>query len=1214
MVYSTGIISFTSSADPHVKDDYDHLTRLSGKVRYQRLLTETDGNVDVVQGRAISRSMQHLIEYKEAVGHVTKVLSNGSEAAGHVKAHQHQLGGHEYGKRGYVDAIRTETFCQVASIFLNLMIEDERSSSERDKQDTIFICRGFSRWLRSVCSFDNNIHSDSKGWNVFVGCHRASGSGYVADIFVFDDQDGYLAEVMLGVSYERQAVNNIGTRQLAVEPSCEDTSSPSTRGRPTPADTPNDSPIMCLSDNGLPGSAEGSEMAPIPGPSTNGPADTEVYDKTVELVCNLAGLEPEDISKDSDLAELGIDSLMAMEVVREVDAAFHVVLSNDDLMELTDFKSLVACIKSALGMSNGTAPANEHATSSATNGILDTQVNGTSAVEPARNVNGDAGSAVDGHNVIPNDSLATLSSSAVLDVFNELAWETDDLLEEHKLSGYSKHITPRTSELCVAYILDAFEQLGCSIRSAKEGDRLPRVSYLPKHEKFMKLMYQLLEVDARLIDVHGSTITRTAVAPPLKSADALFAKLLEEEPTYIYDVKLAALIGTRFADLITGKEDGIQLIFGRPESRETASDFYAKSPFTGVWIHQLLLFVEKLISRIPKTGETINILEIGAGTGGTTSQLLPLLAQLGVPIRYTMSDISGSLVAAARKRFKKYPFIEFKVIDVESAPDTALVGSQHMVVATNCIHATRNLSVSLANTHRLLRPDGFLMLLEMTHQVPWIDFVFGLLEGWWLFEDEREYVLASVSHWEKTLRSVGFGHVDWTRGDYPEADLQRLIIAFASSDAGHPQAPRPSGYVSRVFTPSLPTNNAERQQISDNYVEKYSKGFELPESISRTEASTATSRCVLVTGATGSLGSHIVAALAQRSDVETVICINRLSNAEANARQKASFAMRGIELNATSMAKLEVIETDTSKPSIGLPPGKYQSLLHRVTHIVHSAWPMSLTRPVRMYEIQMKIFRNLIALAADIAQTQPRLRVGFQFVSSIAVVGNYPLWKGTPLVPEEPTSVESVPLTGYAEAKLVCESVLSKTLRRYPAHFQAKAVRVAQISGSTTNGYWNPSEYMPFLIKTSQSLRLLPSLEGTLSWYPVDGVASTLGDLLLSDTADDWIYHIDNPSRQGWQEMIASLARALGLGKESIVPFDRWIDRVRRLRGSTVDNPALQLIDFFENYFIPMSCGELILDTTKANQYSETLRNQGPITDEVIGKYITALRTSGFLN
>ncbi|KAL4735959.1 hypothetical protein BDV11DRAFT_211615 [Aspergillus similis] len=1159
-VYSTGIISFTSSADPYVKETYDHLTRLSGRGRCEALLNGTDENVDVLQGRSIYRSMQHLIEYKEPTGGVTKVSSNGSEAAGRVKG-------------GYVNAIRTETFCQVAN-----------------NQGTIFICRGFSQWLRSCRLSDNDIHS--REWTVFAACHRASKSAYIVDMFVFDRRDGNLTEIMLGGFYEQQAIGDIVTGQLVAEASLEEISSSSSTDIPTPADAPSNNPASNTSHNGLLSTSADSGPTTTSAFPANAAVDAEVYNKTVELVCNLSGLEPQDIENDSGLAEIGIDSLMAMEVVREVDATFHVVLTNDALMELTDFKSLVACIRSALGMRNDTAPVKEPAAPSTSNDILDRQINDTSSMEPVSDVNGAAGRAEDGYNCMPNGSPATLLSPIILEVFNELAWETDNLLEEHNLAGYNKHITPRTSELC----------LGCSIRSAKAGDQLARVPYLAKHEKLMRLMYQLLEVDARLINIRGSTITRTAVAPPLKSADTLLAKLLDEEPTHI------------FADLITGREDGLQVIFGRQESHGVASDFYAKSPFTGVWIHQLSLFMERLISRIPKTSETISILEIGAGTGGTTSQLVPLLARLGVPIRYTMSDISGSLVAAARKRVKIYSFVEFRVLDVESAPDAALVQSQHIVLATNCIHATRNLSVSLANIHRMLRTDGLLMLLEMTHRVPWIDFVFGLLEGWWLFEDERDYVLAPVSHWENTLRSVGFGHVDWTRGDHPEADLQRLIIAFPSKD-GYPQAPRPSAYVSRVFTPSLPTNNAERQKINDNYVEKYSKDFELPESISSGSKATSTGswRCVLVTGATGSLGSHIVAAIAQRSDVERVICVNRLSNTEANIRQNSSFAMRGIGLDDALMAKLEVIETDTSKASIGLSADKYQSLIGRVTHIVHSAWPMSLTRPIRMYESQMKILRNLISLAADIAVEQPQLRVGFLFVSSIAVVGNYPLWKGTPLVPEQPTTVESVPLTGYAEAKLVCETVLSKTLRRYPDRFQAKAVRIAQISGSTTNGYWNSSEYMPFLIKTSQSLGILPYLEGTLSWYPVDGVAAALGELLFSKAADDLIYHIDNPSRQNWQDMMASLASALGLGKESIVPYDQWVDRVRRLRGSTADNPALQLIDFFETYFIPMSCGELILDTTRAKQYSETLRNQGPITDEVIGKYIRALRSSGFL-
>lgn len=177
--------------------------------------------------------------------------------------------------------------------------------------------------------------------------------------------------------------------------------------------------------------------------------------------------------------------------------------------------------------------------------------------------------------------------------------------------------------------------------------------------------------------------------------------------------------------------------------------------------------------------------------------------------------------------------------------------------------------------------------------------------------------------------------------------------------------------------------------------------------------------------------------------------------------------MRGIQLDEEALAKLKVIETDTSKPMLGLSQEMYSHLADKVTHIVHSAWPMSLTRPVRLYETQFKVFRNMVDFARDITDNRPApFKLGFQFISSLAVVANYPLWKDKPLVPEGPTSVDTVPQAGYADVKLVCEAILGKTLHQYPDRFHPTVVRIAQISGSTSNGYWNPTEYMPFLIKS----------------------------------------------------------------------------------------------------------------------------------------------------
>jgi hypothetical protein len=158
----------------------------------------------------------------------------------------------------------------------------------------------------------------------------------------------------------------------------------------------------------------------------------------------------------------------------------------------------------------------------------------------------------------------------------------------------------------------------------------------------------------------------------------------------------------------------------------------------------------------------------------------------------TVTDISSSQVAVARKRFKNYPFMEFKVVNIEAVPDPKLLHSQHIVVATNCVHATRNLSVSTRNIPQLLRSDGFLLMLEMTVQVFWVEFTFGLIEGWWLFEDGRKHALSPVTYWEKVLRSVGYGHGDWTEGKWLESEIQRLIIAHASDPRYDNPEPGPS--------------------------------------------------------------------------------------------------------------------------------------------------------------------------------------------------------------------------------------------------------------------------------------------------------------------------------------------------------------------------------------------------------------------------------------
>lgn len=157
-----------------------------------------------------------------------------------------------------------------------------------------------------------------------------------------------------------------------------------------------------------------------------------------------------------------------------------------------------------------------------------------------------------------------------------------------------------------------------------------------------------------------------------------------------------------------------------------------------------------------------------------------MLARLSIPVISTITDIGPVFVKDLSSTFKEFPFMSYKVLDIEQEPDDALRGIHHVVLGTNVIHATRDVSQSLKNIHALLRPDGFVVIGEMITQLLWTDVIFGLLAGFWCFEDERQHATRSAEAWELSLLSAGYGHVDWTRGHRPKAALQALIFALAS--------------------------------------------------------------------------------------------------------------------------------------------------------------------------------------------------------------------------------------------------------------------------------------------------------------------------------------------------------------------------------------------------------------------------------------------------
>ncbi|KAL5051268.1 hypothetical protein BDW71DRAFT_51303 [Aspergillus fruticulosus] len=389
-------------------------------------------------------------------------------------------------------------------------------------------------------------------------------------------------------------------------------------------------------------------------------------------------------------------------------------------------------------------------------------------------------------------------------------------------------------------------------------------------------------------------------------------------------------------------------------------------------------------------------------------------------------------------------------------------------------------------------------------------------------------------------------------------------------------------------------------------VDLYVQRFALPSKDSRA--------VVLLTGATGSLGSHCLVSLTLSPNVRRVVCLVRpdRSSTDPAMRLQESLESKKLHLSSTQWSMVEVLGCNTASEHLGLTREQYTSLRESVTHILHTAWPMDFHWKLPSFQSQFQALHNLLALARDIHGRRPSINPRLTFISSIATVGRYARIHGVRMVPETPVdSVECLNPIGYAEAKLVCERMLEHARKQYSNEMEVSYVRMGQIAGSTTTGFWNINEHFPALILSSLRIRRLPWLPNTLSWIPVDIAAQSITELILSSAPASLVYHIENPIRQSWRDMLQRIAAELGLSASDPLPWDEWQEQVSA--AGDAGNPAKKLQDFFANDFIRMGCGEVVLGTDSARKRSATLRAVDAVSEATVRGYLRYWREIGWL-
>ncbi|KAK4651848.1 hypothetical protein QC762_0096920 [Podospora pseudocomata] len=705
-----------------------------------------------------------VVDYATYYQAVKSLTAHGHEAVGVVSVPSPSPGL----DKGVCDPLTLDSFLQVVGIHVNCLRPKDVGQ--------VFMCTAIEEILLSP-----TYAQSSTGWNVYTRYDAASEGEMTNDIMVYDAQTNALAVAIMGATFKSvslKSLERILSRLNDTPHSVVHKPRPIQPVQPMQATLPPTTPTPQQEDK---------HMVKI----TPSQPSTEPHDVS-QMLSSIIEMPADEITSKSTLVELGIDSLLASDVLVEIKSLFGVKFSQAEPLACANVDDLVRLVQA-----DSTASASPQSASKVLRYDSFNTVNSEPAISSGLSDYG-----TDSHDSsCPadfTDDDGTSSSESdhadmdkLTDVGNTVTYTQH--ARDTRFSGFCNDVYPIQSRLVTQYVVAAFADLGCDLSVLVSGSTVPFITrFEPRHKMVGEQLYRILE-DSKLIVRDGqNNYRRTSVPLDKSSAFDLHAVMLSQYPQHASETKLLHATSSRLSACLTSAANPIDILFGSAAARALLEDVYLNAPMFRTGTLVLVDVISSLVQT--STRKTIRILEIGARTGGTTRPLLQALSQMERPdmkIKYTFTDLSPSLVAAAKRKFTSLAAsnarperlkmeMRFTTLDIESA-DTKHNEHYDVILSTNCIHVTKDLVISTGNIRKLLDPveGGLLCLVELTRNLFWFDLVFGLLEGWSRFNDGRKHALADKLIWERCLKQAGFASVNWSDDGTKEGEILRVITARA---------------------------------------------------------------------------------------------------------------------------------------------------------------------------------------------------------------------------------------------------------------------------------------------------------------------------------------------------------------------------------------------------------------------------------------------------
>ncbi|MFN8469353.1 MAG: thioester reductase domain-containing protein [Caldilineaceae bacterium] len=257
---------------------------------------------------------------------------------------------------------------------------------------------------------------------------------------------------------------------------------------------------------------------------------------------------------------------------------------------------------------------------------------------------------------------------------------------------------------------------------------------------------------------------------------------------------------------------------------------------------------------------------------------------------------------------------------------------------------------------------------------------------------------------------------------------------------------------------------------------------------------------ILLTGATGFLGTYLLHDLLATTDAQ-VHCLVRADNAElARTRLLQSFA-RAFPGEEPDAERIVVVRGDLAQPQLGLSAEGFERLAAQIDLVLHNGAQVNWLAPyARLRPVNVRGTEAIVRLAAQAGA------IPIHYISSLAV---FPVVGHT----EQVTIDERTPLdhggilhSGYTQSKWVAEKLIMAAQER---GLPATIYRPSLIVGDSQSGAWFGDNIVATMLSSWITLGMAPDIEGEMDLVPVDYVSRAVVGL-LSGGSNAGIYHLNS--------------------------------------------------------------------------------------------------------